>query len=193
MDNLPGHPAKAVEPEPATTAVTGNEIPESQIEARPLVDPGWSQPKWKKPGLVGRYCNYVAQKGMRLEEALAQGFRVAKDTDCEVPGVSFRDGAFRKGDVLLLVIDRVRYIGALKYKEEVSLQLAGKRKMSRQVRPLMRDPRSGEPIGPQQRGKLEYFEPNKDELDALESQFGDELQTRSDVLTETVRRITGRG
>jgi hypothetical protein len=167
-------------------------VSDDQIKAIPLSAPGWQNVKWKNPVISGRWVNYVAQKGQRFEEAVGQGYLVVKDTDAEVPGVPFKDGAFRKGDLILMKMDRARYIGAIKYNEELSLRLAGVRRKSDQRRPATRDPRTGEAILHGKRGKLTFFEPGGKDLDLLEnSESPDEPQARSDMLTETVKILTG--
>jgi hypothetical protein len=190
VDNLTGKEAQSILPPPA---VDYAEIPDELIEARPLVDPGWAEIKWKNSNLSGRwvYC-HGERGGLRFQEMRALGFRAAKDTDAEVPGVLFEDGVFRKGDTVLMVMDKSRYLGALKFKEEQSLIMAGRRKRSNQVRPAGKDPRTGEVVFHGKKGKLVFFEPNAEELEALESTDSDTPQRRSDVLNSTISRLVNR-
>jgi hypothetical protein len=191
VDNIRGNEASSI---PAPPVQDFPVISDDMIEARPLVAEGWENIKYKNPNLAGRWIYCSGGKGnTRFDEAQATGYRVAKDTDCEVPGVPYRDGAFRKGDVILMVMDRNRYIGALKYKEQQSLLLSGRRDRTNQIRPAIRDPRTGESVLPTRRGKLEFFEPGKAELDRLESENSPDVpQSRSDILSQTVRQLSQR-
>jgi hypothetical protein len=116
---------------PPIPTVSEVEIPDSQIEARPLTLPGAFNIKLKNPNLSARGVNFVVQRGQRLTEAKVLGYRVAQQIDVvTAPGWSWIDGAFRMGDLMLMVMGRREYIGAIKSNEETSLRRASRKKLS---------------------------------------------------------------
>jgi hypothetical protein len=105
------------------------EIPDDQIEARPLTLPGAFNIKLKNPNLSARGINFVAGRGQGLTNAKVLGYRTATQADVAVaPGWSWLDGAFRMGDLLLMVMDKRKYVGAIKYNEQTSMQLGSRGK-----------------------------------------------------------------
>jgi hypothetical protein len=89
------------------------------IVAQPLVSPDFTNPQPANPNVVFRWIEFKARDGFRFQQCLAQGYAVAKITDIK-DGERFRaynreNGTkFINGDVILMKIDRGRYLGALK-------------------------------------------------------------------------------
>ena len=92
------------------------------IVAKPLISKDFTVVKWKNPNLAGYWANRVAgsPSGTRVYQLESAGFRVAKEADCEVPGLKPNNGQWIYGDLILLCIGRSDYLGALKYNEQVA-------------------------------------------------------------------------
>jgi hypothetical protein len=95
------------------------------IVARPLTLPDFVDVPLTNPNLVGRW---IFTDRRRFSQAKAQGWRVAKKTDIK-PGYLSpyeEEGGTKyvNGDLILMVIDRKIYLGALRYKHQVAAAFA---------------------------------------------------------------------
>jgi len=95
------------------------------IVARPLTLPDFVDVPLVNPGLVARW---IFTDRRRFSQAKAQGWRVAKKTDVK-PGYLSpyeEEGGTKyvNGDLVLMVIDRKIYLGALRYKHQVAAAFA---------------------------------------------------------------------
>lgn len=113
--NLPAPPV-VVQPEVTHVA-------DADIIARPLTDPDFTKMTPKNPQHSLRWVNRVhgnSGRGGRFDEAKASGFRPAllADVKEEVPSTMRKDGSIICGDLILMLMDRVSYVGALKYNEQ---------------------------------------------------------------------------
>lgn len=113
-----------VNPIPADPQPVRIDAPElaDDIVARPLVAPDFTNPKPKNPNVCFRWIEFKARDGFRYQQCIAQGFSVAKKEDLANPEAftvySREMGTkFINGDVILMKIDRARYLGALKHRQ----------------------------------------------------------------------------
>jgi len=92
------------------------------IIAKPLMSKDFTSVKSKNPNLSFYWANRVAgnPSGTRVYQLESAGFRVAKESDCEVPGLHTHNGSWVYGDLILLCIAKSDYLGALKFNEQVS-------------------------------------------------------------------------
>src|SRR5216684_437135 len=96
---------------------------DSDIVAKPLVSPDFTKLKPTNPAMTLRGINRLALGGQRFEEAKVQGFIVCKPEDIvgmkEKPGVmTVKDGSVTYGDIIVMMMPRVDYIGAIKMNEQ---------------------------------------------------------------------------
>jgi hypothetical protein len=92
---------------------------DSDIVAKPLVSPDFTKLKPVNPAMSLRLVNRLALGGQRFEEAKVQGFIVcgAKDIkDC--PSLmNVKDGTVTYGDLIVMMMPRADYLGAIKNNE----------------------------------------------------------------------------
>lgn len=93
------------------------------IVAKPMILPEFTNVPLANPGLAARW---IFTDKRRFAQARAQGWRVAKKADVK-PGYQaltpFEEEGGTKyinGDLILMVIDRKIYLGALRYKHQVA-------------------------------------------------------------------------
>lgn len=106
-------------------------IPYEQIEAKPLRAPNFISLKPKNPTLCLYWGNRAVgekESGLRYDQLIAMGFVPASPMDVMTlaggvcPPSICRDGRIMYGDLILLKIPRVDYIGALKWNEQSARQ-----------------------------------------------------------------------
>jgi hypothetical protein len=97
------------------------------IVAKPMILPDFVNVPLANPGLAARW---IFTDRRRFAQAKAQGWRVAQKRDVK-PGYQsltpFEEEGGTKyinGDLILMVIDRKIYLGALKYKHQVAAALS---------------------------------------------------------------------
>jgi hypothetical protein len=117
--------ASMVPPDP--TPVNPHKAAElaEDIVARPLTLPDFVDVPLVNPSLAARW---IFTDRRRFSQAKAQGWRVAKKTDLK-PGYLSpyeEEGGTKyvNGDLILMVIDRKIYLGALRYKHQVAAAFA---------------------------------------------------------------------
>src|SRR5260370_23606861 len=86
-------------------------IPDSQIVAKRLSPPAIDRVVSKNPELSFRWVNRVSGEGLRFSQMESLGFRVATLSDCSVTGMTPKDGKFLTGDLILMCMPRVDYVG----------------------------------------------------------------------------------
>jgi hypothetical protein len=118
-------------PIPADPTVRRINAPEldEDIKAIPLVAPDFTNPEFKSPDIIGRWIEFKARDGLRYQQALAQGYTNVTMSDladsaslkvyCKEAGTKYING-----DVILMKIDRRRYLGALKHRFHQSAALS---------------------------------------------------------------------
>lgn len=105
----------------ATPAVPSVSV-DADIVARPLVSPDFTNIKPKNPAMSLRGINRLAMGGQRFEEAKIQGFVVCKPSDIlEIPNtMTVKDNTVIYGDLIYMMMTREKYVGALKYNEQIA-------------------------------------------------------------------------
>jgi len=98
---------------------------QEDIVARPMTLPDFVDVPLVNPNLAARW---IFTDRRRFSQAKAQGWRVAKKTDVK-PGYLSpyeEEGGTKyvNGDLILMVIDRKIYLGALRYKHQVAAAFA---------------------------------------------------------------------
>lgn len=104
------------------------------IEAKPMHAPAFDQIRKKNQNIeirwVNRFVNGATAPLMRYEQMLAMGWVPVKvnidaktgeasSPDVFIPiGCAIKDGCIQNYDVILMKIDRARYIGAMRYNNE---------------------------------------------------------------------------
>lgn len=120
--NLPKPP---LPPQPATQVVA--EIPYADIEAKPLRAPNFISLKHKNPNMSLFWGNRAVgekESGLRYDQLIAMGFVPARPDEITqlngqpVPPSLQRDGRVMYGDLILLKLPKVDYVGALKWNEQ---------------------------------------------------------------------------
>lgn len=110
---------------PREPRITAPELDEAII-AKPLVNSDFMDPKPKNPNVSFRWIEFKAQDGLRLSQAQSQGWQTVVASDLVDPKSPYsRDGGskFINGDLILMKIDRGRYLGALKHKHQLAAAL----------------------------------------------------------------------
>ena len=127
--NLPPsqQPGRGLPPVPPTTASVEIETPYSQIEAKPLRAPNFINLKHKNPNMSLFWGNRAVgekESGLRYDQLIAMGFVPAKPDDIRTmegltcPPSICRDGRIMYGDLILLMLPKKDYVGALKWNEQ---------------------------------------------------------------------------
>lgn len=100
---------------------------DDDIQARPLTLPDFVNVELANPNLSARW---IFTDRRRFAQAKAQGWRVARKADLK-PGYASlnpyeEEGGtkYLNGDLILMVIDRKVYLGALRYKHQVAAALS---------------------------------------------------------------------
>jgi len=109
-----------IPPDPNPRRITAPELDED-IKAIPLVAPDFTNPEFKSPDIIGRWIEFKARDGLRYQQALAQGYVPVTLQDLKDPNslkVYCREAGTKyiNGDVILMKIDRRRYLGALRHR-----------------------------------------------------------------------------
>lgn len=124
----PRTPVSAPTPSPGVEAHLSYE----QIEAKPLRSPNFINLFPRNPNLSVRWVNRAVgerESQMRYDQCLAMGFINALPGDVfstnpetgvrgDCPASLIRDGRIMYGDLILMKIPRVDYVGALKWNEQ---------------------------------------------------------------------------
>ena len=112
---------------PELAKPTGKESPtdppliddDADIVAKPLVSPDFTKLQPTNPAMCLRLINRLALGGQRFEEARVQGFVVCKPSDIKglTNLMTIKDGNVTYGDLIVMMMPRVDYIGAIKQNE----------------------------------------------------------------------------
>ena len=115
--NLPPELPKPTGKESPTDLPTLDD--DSDIVAKPLVSPDFTKLLPTNPLMCLRLINRLALGGQRFEEAKVQGFVPCKTTDIKnCPSLmTVKDGVVTYGDLIVMMMPRVDYIGAIKNNE----------------------------------------------------------------------------
>lgn len=188
--NNPLHPSVQKPPLPPVPPTSVEvEVPYDQIVAKPLRAPNFINLYPKNPNMTLYWGNKAVgekESGMRFDQLIAMGFVPARAEDVysrnpetgakmSCPGSLVRDGRIQYGDVILLKIPRVDYIGAVKWNEQsarmrvkkpgVAIETGAKRDIGGPEVLKTSDGRST-PIAAGFPRKVDVFTPNLAEVDA---------------------------
>ena len=125
--NLPAAiaPGHTTAPTPSQVAHAATQIQDdSDIVARPLVTPDFTNLKPTNPAMSLKLCNRLALGGQWFQECLIKGFIVCKPTDVkDIPvTMTVKDNTVTYGDLIVMMMPREKYIGAIKHNENVAKQ-----------------------------------------------------------------------
>ena len=92
---------------------------DADIVAKPLVSPDFTKLQPTNPAMCLRLVNRLALGGQRFEEARVQGFVVCKASDIKglTSIMTLKDGTVTYGDLIVMMMPRIDYIGAIKQNE----------------------------------------------------------------------------
>jgi|SRR5690348_16190529 len=149
---------------PAQPSVPTAVIDDDQIVAKPLIDPDFTNFKPKNPNLIFRFGNRVAQGGGRYDQLVAMGFVPATYADVDettrkIPDHMKRDSKIIYGDLILMKMSRVDYIGALKNNERNALARLGKGDQLAQGKKQMKDALNEVSGSSTDKAKVKLFRP----------------------------------
>lgn len=152
---------------PLSPRIDAPELSDS-IVAKPLVMPDFIHVKSANPNVSFRWINYKAGDGLRYSQAQAQGWANAtsKDVAPGCLGSYIREGGTKivNGDLILMKIDRARYLGALKYKHEVASRMSNPHV---QLATAAQKAAAGMTVPQSAAGKLELFSPTGEDITNL--------------------------
>jgi hypothetical protein len=145
------------------------------IVARPLMLPDFVNIKPKNPEIAFRWVNFKAGEGKRFNEATFQGFLPATPDDCENHLGMAKDGRVINGDLMLMKIDRKKYLGALRYNNEAVNRVVRKANRETVANQMLKEElgnaSSNKATRPEHRGMIQTFTPSPAEVKA---RIGDE-------------------
>lgn len=109
-----------IPPNPTPITLDAEEL-DDNIVAKPLVDFDFTNPEPKNPNISFRWVEFKARDGFRFQQCLAQGFVPATVHDVKNAGLLKmyeREAGtkFINGDLILMKIDRGRYVGAKRHR-----------------------------------------------------------------------------
>lgn len=140
---------------------------DESIIAKPLAPAGIECVVSKNPNLYLKWVNCSFNGGAMYEVAKAKGYVNALPVDVEVPGLLFRDGAFRHSDIILMKIDRKLALGAIKAATLRAMSQSGTKQDEASVKQHLKESLN-EVGGPRElKNKIQAFTPDAKQLDAL--------------------------
>jgi hypothetical protein len=169
--------------QPAVPTMTTKSVPSPPIEepyyaadelddsivAAPLVMPDFTHVTPVNKQVEFRWVNFKAGDGLRFHQCQAMGYEVAKKEDVDQAKLSpySHEGGtkFINGDLLLMKIDRRKYLGALRHKHNVAAALADdsvQRTVS--AKTAAAELARGGAARAQFQGKISVFAPNATDL-----------------------------
>jgi hypothetical protein len=143
-------------------------ITDDSIVAKPLTVPG-HKVVYKNPSLICRMVNRSARQGLSVERHKLAGFRIATPAD-----ISFSDGLtpinnqFIDGDLIAMVIDRNRYLGALKHVAVRAQERVSARDTLQKSRKVLRETLNETSAPAELRNKIQPFIPGASEIPGFE-------------------------
>ena len=139
---------------------------DDNIIAKPLAPSGIESAVLKNKNLYLKWINCSFQNGAMYDAAKAKGFVNAGPNDADVPGIPFKEGAYRYAEMILMKMDRNMALGAIKASTLRALRQAGAPQEGTTKR-FLKDALS-EVAGPQElKKKIQVFTPDAKEADAL--------------------------
>jgi hypothetical protein len=130
----PASPAITSKNLPPQQPVVDKELSYGEIEAKPLRAPNLVNLVPRQPNMSLYFGNRAVgerESGMRYDQLIAMGFVPAKPDQVwmrndgkllPIPPSMVRDGRIMQGDVILLIMPKADYVGALKWNEQSARQ-----------------------------------------------------------------------
>jgi hypothetical protein len=110
---------------PVNVSLPTPPAPPPTIVAQDLVAPDFLHFRPVNPAHALRWMNRVAGNGTRYDAGRAMGYRNATLVDISketpVPAAYIQNNAIINGDIILMIVDKAKYDGALKQNEERAL------------------------------------------------------------------------
>ena len=148
---------------------------DDSIIAKPLAPSGIESTVLKNKNLYLKWINCSFQNGSMYDEAKAKGFVNAGPNDADVPGIPFKEGAFRYSEMILMKMDRNMALGAIKASTLRAMRQAGAPQETTTKR-FLKDALS-EVSGPQDlKKKIQVFTPTSKEAEALVGKGNEQTQ-----------------
>lgn len=135
------------------------------VEAKSLSAPGFDQIKKKNPNIEIRWVNRACGKDtptLRYEQMLSMGWVNATLNDVEAPPGCTKDGHIQIYDVILMKIDRNKYLGAMRFNNE-RVNRAVTRSGLASVNDDLRKEFQKEGVANKAKGKVTAFVPGQNE------------------------------
>lgn len=140
---------------------------DESIVAKPLVAAGIDNIVQKNKNVYLKWVNWQFQSGIMYEMAKAKGFVNALVMDAEVPGVLFKDGVLKYGDLILMKIGLNIALSAQKADTLRAMNQSGAKQDAANHRRHLADALNevGEPTA--LKAKIQAFTPSEKEASAL--------------------------
>lgn len=160
------NPVSARAPGERAPVINAPEL-DAEIVARPLVGTDFLNPIPKNPNICFRWIEHKARDGFRYHQCLAQGYAVAVAADIQNVNdfqLFNREAGtkFINGDLILMKIDKKRYLGAIKYRVQQALYCSDPA-----VRQALAKQAATADLTPQARSKIAVFAPGAADLEAV--------------------------
>ncbi len=160
----PGITSANLPPQPAQAKAAPDV---ENIVARPLVDADFTKLKPKNHNVAFYWANRVADRGHRVEDLRARGFEIATEQDVVInkDNIMLKSGQIVRGDLILMKIDRVKYLGQLKYnRESADARVSRASNTARGRDELGNALREVGGLPQRYRGKIAIYSPNPDDV-----------------------------
>lgn len=140
------------------------------VVAAPMSAPAIDQIKKLNPNIELRWVNRsVITSGTptrRFEECLSMGWVPATSADCVPPPGTLKDGVITAYDVILMKIDRMAYLGHMKWNND-RVNQAVRQSGEGTAKQELRDSFAKEGVLSKARGKVDVFIPGTKDLQGL--------------------------
>lgn len=159
--NLPPELAKPTGKESSTDVPTIDD--NSDIVAKPLVSPDFTKLKPTNPTMCLRLVNRLALGGQRFEEARVQGFVVCKASDIQgiTSVMTIKDGNVTYGDLIVMMMPRVDYIGAIKNNEANARRRVSRAAVFGEGQEYLKTALNEVPGSRENKSKVKLFQPDR--------------------------------
>jgi len=153
-------------PPPGAVAATPPAVTiddDSDIVAKPLVSPDFTKLLPTNPAMSLRLVNRLALGGQRFEEARVQGFVVCKPSDIKnlTNLMTVKDGNVTYGDLIVMMMPRVDYIGAIKMNEQNARRRVSRAAVMGEGQELLASALNEVPGSRENKSKVKLFQPDR--------------------------------
>lgn len=143
---------------------------DDSIIARPLMMPEFLDLRPKNPAHTLRGVNLNHDKGSHYFKMKTAGFVDATPEDVlmrdgsPIQGNYVKDNRVIYGDLIVMKIDRLKYLGALKYNALTARQRVSRNAIAQQGGKMLREELSGTSAPPELKAKIQTFVPSDAEV-----------------------------